>query len=360
MFRTDRSRLGQSVARWVIAAMLSTVALPLGAQEKSPAPNPEAEQKAAFEAAMKALVHGPVELPFGAQAKLQLPAGDVFIPMAEAGRLMKSVGNTVDPGFQGLIVPQTSDRSFCFFVVGYQAAGYIKDDEAKDWDAAKLLDQIREGTAEGNKRRAQMGLPEIEITGWIQPPKYEPGSHQMVWSVGHREKGAASGGDDGVNYKTLVLGREGYLSMNLVTDQAHIAELRPSTAALLDGLTFNDGKRYADFNASTDHVAEFGLAALIAGVAAKKLGLLALIVAFVVKFAKVIIVAVAAVLVTLRKRLGLKKEPAAAATTAQAATAQATTAQATTAQVTPALAATAQAATAQAAPPSAASPTDTA
>jgi uncharacterized membrane-anchored protein len=312
MFGTDRSRLNQSAAHWVIAAMLSTVALPSGAQEKSSAPNPEAEQKAALEAAKKALVHGPAALPFGAQAKLQLPAGYVFIPVAEAGRLMKSIGNTVEPGFQGLIVPQANDGSFSFFVVDYQAAGYIKDDDAKDWDAAKLLGEIREGTAEGNKRRAQMGIPEVEITGWIQPPKYEAASHQVVWSVGHRDKGATSGGDDGVNYKTLVLGREGYMSMNLVTDQAHIDELRPSTAALLNGLTFNDGKRYADFNASTDHVAEFGLAALIAGVAAKKLGLFALMAAFVVKFAKVLIVAAAGVLIAMRKWLGLKKAPAAA------------------------------------------------
>jgi len=50
-------------------------------------------------------------------------------------------------------------------------------------------------------------------------------------------------------------------------------------------------KRYEDFNASTDKVAAFGLLALIGGVAAKKLGLLALAGVFLVKFAKVIIAA---------------------------------------------------------------------
>jgi uncharacterized membrane-anchored protein len=45
-------------------------------------------------------------------------------------------------------------------------------------------------------------------------------------------------------------------------------------------------------------------------VAAKKLGLFALIAAFVVKFAKIIIIAVVALFVALRKKLGLgKKEP---------------------------------------------------
>ena len=55
---------------------------------------------------------------------------------------------------------------------------------------------------------------------------------------------------------------------------------------LLGALNFNDGKRYADFNAKTDHVAEYGLAALVVGVAAKKLGLLAVGLAFFAKFAK--------------------------------------------------------------------------
>jgi uncharacterized membrane-anchored protein len=308
MLRTNRSR----VARWVVALLVPAYAsLVLGAQD-APAPNPEAEQKAAFEAAAKVLVRGPTELPFGSQAKLQLPAGFVFIPVAEATRLMKSMGNTVDSAFQGLIVPRSSDGSWSFFVISYHPSGHIKDDDAKNWDAAKLLEQFREGTAQGNKHRAEMGIPEIEVTGWIQTPKYDASSHQVVWSVGLRDKGASASADDGVNYKTLVLGREGYMSMNLVTNQAHIDELRPTVPTLLNGLTFNDGKRYGDFNSSTDRVAEFGLAALIAGVAAKKLGLFALIAAFVVKFAKVIIVAVAGVLLALRKRLGWKKEPPAA------------------------------------------------
>jgi uncharacterized membrane-anchored protein len=108
--------------------------------------------------------------------------------------------------------------------------------------------------------------------------------------------------------------------MNLVTDQVHIESLRPAVAILLDALAFNDGKRYADFNSSTDHVAEYGLAALIAGVAVKKLGLFALIAAFVVKFAKVIVVAVVGLLLALRKKLGLaRKEPPAVASPTDAA-----------------------------------------
>ena len=62
---------------------------------------------------------------------------------------------------------------------------------------------------------------------------------------------------------------------------------------LLAALDYKPGERYADFNASTDRVAEYELAALIGGVAAKKLGLLAVIGVALAKFWKVILIGVA-------------------------------------------------------------------
>lgn len=48
--------------------------------------------------------------------------------------------------------------------------------------------------------------------------------------------------------------------------------------------------RYEDFKEGTDRVAEYGLAALITGIAAKKMGLLALVSAFFIKMWKLIFV----------------------------------------------------------------------
>jgi uncharacterized membrane-anchored protein len=79
------------------------------------------------------------------------------------------------------------------------------------------------------------------------------------------------------------------VSLNFVTDLAAIEAQKPVARQLLAAVEFEKGKAYTDFNASTDRIAEYGLAALIGGVAAKKLGLFALIAAFAVKFAKVLI-----------------------------------------------------------------------
>jgi uncharacterized membrane-anchored protein len=279
-------------------------------------PDPQARTRAAFEAAGKAALHGPRAVAIADKATLQLPAGYAFIPIAEAGELLQAFGNTLDPGFQGIVVPRSQDRSFSFYNLSYHDSGYIKDDDARDWNADELLQQVRQGTETGNQRRREMGAPEIEVTGWIEKPRYDAASHEVVWSLGVRGKGAPAGEAGSVNTRTLVLGRDGYVAMTLVTDPAHVEALRPDTARLLDALTFNEGRAYADFKPGTDRVAEIGLAALVAGVAAKKLGLIAVAVAFFVKFAKVIVVAVIGAGVALRKWLGWRARPAPASAAA--------------------------------------------
>jgi uncharacterized membrane-anchored protein len=301
----------------LLAAVLAcAVVAARGVDEPVPPAN-EAEQKAALEEARKAAQPGPAELGLGDQAKLNLPQGFVYVPPQPGGRLMRAMGNSVGNGFEGLVVPLLKDGSFSFYDVKYEASGYVKDDDAKSWDADDLIKRIREATTAGNEERRRQGVAGLEVTGWIEPPRYQADTHQLVWSIGLRQIGAPADSSTLLNYRTLVLGREGYVAMTLVTDEAHIDALRPVTATLLDALEFNPGKRYADFNSGTDHVAEIGLAALVAGVAAKKLGLLALGAAFLVKFAKVIGVAVIGAVWWLRRRLGLAaRKPAPMAATA--------------------------------------------
>lgn len=116
--------------------------------------------------------------------------------------------------------------------------------------------------------RKERGIPEFEVIGWVEKPTYEAASHRLVWSANTRDKGASSDAEQGVNYNTYALGREGYISMNLVTGMSTVEAEKPIAKQLLAALEFNDGKRYSDFNASTDKVAEYGLAALVGGFAA--------------------------------------------------------------------------------------------
>lgn len=266
----------------------------LMAAEGRAAMDPQAEFEAAYRAATSAMVAGPAEVPLAGQAVLRLPAEYGFIPAKEAKQLLEAMGNRVGEELTGMIISMAEQETGWFIVVSYTESGFIKDDDARDWNADELLKSIREGTEEANKVRRERGIPEMEIIGWAEKPQYDAANHRLVWSIASRDKGQTADQDNGVNYNTLALGRQGYISMNLVTDLAVIEDLKPVAKNMLAALTFNEGKRYTDFSASTDKVAEYGLAALVAGVAAKKLGFFALLAALAVKFAKVIGVAVVA------------------------------------------------------------------
>ena len=264
----------------------------------------EAERAAAYQAVQVAQQPGPADVALRDQAHLKLPEGYLWVPQPAAGQLMQAMGNRVDDSFVGAVFP-ASDADW-FAVVKFVREGYIKDDDAKDWNADDLLNSLREGTEAANAERVKRGIPAIEVTGWAQKPQYDAVAHRLVWSALSQDKGG-NAEDQGVNYNTYALGREGYISLNLVTSARELDKYKPDASKLLAALQYDDGKRYADFNGSTDRVAAYGLSALVAGAAAKKLGLLAVVLAFLAKFAKIIVVAGGAVLWGVAKFFGKKK-----------------------------------------------------
>lgn len=272
---------------------------PLLAQE----PAGEADD-GAYAALIAALQKGPAKVALGDQAVLQLPDGFGYLPTREAGMLMAAMGNTVDDNFLGLIVPANfadDDAEDWIVSVDFDPAGYIKDEDAKSWDADELLQNIKDGTEEANAERERIGVTPIEVTRWIQPPSYDAANRRLVWSIEGRDKGAPADADNTVNYNTYVLGREGYISLNLITSLSQIDRQKPLAHTLLGAVAYNDGKRYDQYDPATDKLAAYGLAALVGGVAAKKLGLLAVVAAFLAKSFKFIIIGVVAAAAALRK-----------------------------------------------------------
>ena len=271
----------------MLCGLLAALGLCLGQAHAADAP---AEDPAWTEAKAVAKT-GPSDVAIAGQATLHLPADRIFIPQPQAGKLLRAMGNPGDHSeLAGLVFPKGEGEWFA--TLRYIASGYVKDGDAKEWKADELLASYKEGTEASNDERKKMGVAPIEITGWAEPPAYEATQHRLVWAMSSKEKGAPADAVLGVNYNTYALGREGYLSLNFITDLKDLPAQKPDAKALLGALEFDKGKRYEDFDSSTDHVAEYGLAALVVGVGAKKLGLLAVIFAFVAKFAKIIFIAV--------------------------------------------------------------------
>ncbi|MBB3295486.1 DUF2167 domain-containing protein [Mitsuaria sp. TWR114] len=303
MLATTPARALRAFAAALLGA-LSLVTAPVWAQAG------ENEFAKVIAAAQNDIVKGPQDIKLSTQAVLHLPEGKVYVPQPHAAKLMHAMGNPGDySDLEGVVFPRGDGEWFA--TLRFEKSGYIKDDDAKHWDAADMLKSFKEGTEASNEERKKMGGRALEITGWAQQPTYAADTHRLVWAMKSREVGAPADEPLGVNYNTYALGREGYMSLNLVTGLNDLPKYQGDAQQLLGALEFNDGKRYADFNASTDHVAEYGLAALVLGVGAKKLGLLAVIGAFFLKFAKVILLAGVAFGGAILKLFGRKKSEAA-------------------------------------------------
>ena len=279
----------------IAAVVMATLALPILARAQAPAAQSEeardAELKAAWQAGEEAGTKGPADITLIDQASLKLAADYFFIPKVEGMRIMRALGNIIyEPRFVGLIVGTRRNDQW-IVVANYTKEGYIKDDDAKDWNADELLQNLKDGTAESNKDRAARGFPELEVLGWVEKPAYDATTHRLVWSLLSKQRGQPDSAEKGINYNTYALGRDGYFSLNLLTSSSRVDTDKAAAHELLAALSYNPGKSYEDFNASTDHIAEYGIAALIGGVVAKTLGLFALIGVFIAKFAKVIGVA---------------------------------------------------------------------
>ncbi len=280
--------------------------LPFAAAIAQTPPSPESlqnERRAAFEAAEKVAVRGAAIVKLREQGQIDLPGGYLYVPQPEAGRVMRALGNAESSTLIGLVFPQGEGNWFA--TLRFIAEGYIKDDDAKNWNANELLQNLKDGTEAGNDERTARGFEPLEVVRWLEPPAYEAQTRRLVWSALVRAKGVES--DSGsANYNTYALGREGYFSLNLVTAVDALDAHKPQARELLAALSYMPGKRYEDFNPSTDQVAAYGIAALVGGVAAKKLGAFALIGVFLLKFWKVIAVVALGAVYGVNRWLGRK------------------------------------------------------
>lgn len=276
--------------RFLRLCILLILAGTASAAAEDPSPQEAAIQNA-FTAAMKVATQGPADVALRDLATVHLPDPYVFIPANEGAAIMRAFGNSTEATFYGLIFPKQADKNW-FVTIDYIDSGYLKDDDAKSWKAEDLMQNIKDGTDEANKDRVERGFPPLEVVDWVERPAYDESTHRLVWSILARDRGNTTQPAT-INYNTYALGRRGYFSLNLVTGEDAIAEDKKNAGMLLAALDYKPGHRYGDFDVATDKVAEYGLAALIGGVAAKKLGLLAVIGLFFAKFWKVVLIGLA-------------------------------------------------------------------
>ncbi len=244
------------------------------------------------------VIKGPTRARLGSHAQIDLPSGYVFLDGSDYRKLLKAEREHVSGDEVGWLKPTNQDWAVIF---RFSDVGYVKDDEKNDLNADKLLDSYRRGTAEGNKERAKLGRPPIQIVGWDLPPKYDETTHNLEWAI----RGECEG-QPILNYNTRLLGRKGVMGAVLIVEPDKLNEALPTLRELLTGYSYATGETYAEYKQG-DKVAKYGLGALVVGgaaVGAAKLGLFAWVAVLLKKGFKLIVVAVVAVAAFLKKLLG--------------------------------------------------------
>jgi uncharacterized membrane-anchored protein len=154
---------------------------------------------------------------------------------------------------------------------------------------------------EGNQERVASGYEAIELVGWASEPYYDHANKILHWA---KEIRFGDADENTLNYNVRILGRKGVLVLNAISGMNSLPEVQANIATVTGSVTFEDGHSYFDFNPDVDEVAAWTIGGLVAGKVLAKAGFFALI----LKFWKLIAVAVAAGGSAVIKLLRRKKE----------------------------------------------------
>jgi uncharacterized membrane-anchored protein len=251
------------------------------------------------------------EVPIGGGiARVNVPPAFKYLNPADSTKYLTMLGNPPSQVL-GMIFPASSDLlsdSGWFLVLDYEKEGHVMDDDAAEIDYDDLLESMKDGSKADNAARKKEGYPSVDIVGWATKPRYDSGSHKLYWAKELAFEGEAA---HTLNYNIRMLGREGVLVANAVGSMDDLSAIEAATPDILAMVDFTPGNLYTDYNAKTDHTAEYGVAGLIAGAAglkvAAKVGIFALLAKKFAVFWKLILIAIVAIGGFIKKIFGRKE-----------------------------------------------------
>ena len=303
------NNLANITAAWLACAVF---ALPAFAQDTpSEATEPEAAAPEAAAPAGPELKYqtGTITLP-NKVATLHLGEKYRYLDPNETNKLLMAWGNESDTTTQGTIIANDVDpwsESGWAVILTYDDDGHIDDSDAAKIDYDDMLKDMKEGTEDQNSERKKAGFEAVHLVGWAEKPHYDASAKKLYWAKELNFEGSTG---NTLNYDVRVLGREGVLSMNAVATMNSLEQIRGEMRPLIEVAEFNEGYRYGEFNAKTDRMAEYGLAALIAAGVGAKLGLFAKLGVFLLAMKKFIIIGLVALGAFLKRLFGKKDETA--------------------------------------------------
>jgi uncharacterized membrane-anchored protein len=216
---------------------------------------------------------------------VKIADGYYFLDKEDANEvLVNAWGNPPSDATLGMIFPikyaPISDGGWGI-ELSFDAMGHVDDSDAASIDYDELLAEMQADTQADNEFRVKDGYEPITLVGWASPPKYDFTNKRLHWA---KELKFGTKETNTLNYNVRVLGREGVLVMNYISDMRSLPEISASIDGVMNMVSFQSGKTYADFQPGVDTVAAVGIGGLVAGKVLAKTGLLAVALVFLKKF----------------------------------------------------------------------------
>lgn len=212
------------------------------------------------------------QMPWQAAQDVQLPASPAHLLKLPGFALLtgenaQRVATIEDPGTTSKIEAMAARADGAEVEYQYVPSGYVRADDWTRVDAANFIQQIRTNTQTSNPARVAAGMATLQVNGWIQAPAYNQDTRTVTWVF----DGSDSAGTRFVNAVALKLGRTGFERIVYIDSATNVQQALPNLLVAADAHRFNNGFTYSDFNPSTDKVAAYGVAGLVAGILGVKL-----------------------------------------------------------------------------------------
>ncbi len=229
---------------------------------------PAALDAARIAAIIQSGVKGPADVRLADRAVYSLPAERVFLPKDKARELVEGAGHQWDDSTVGVVLGEATGSEWLAFV-DLLDDGYIKDNEASNLDATKLLDAYKVGVAADNEARVRAGAKPLVVTGWVDAPRYDE-MHRLVSCVGASAEPVSDPKNGIVNCTSYALGRSGAFKVIVATSGEGYAKLKDEASKIAGSIVYDPGKGYADVDLAKDPISRYGLVALATGSFAAK------------------------------------------------------------------------------------------
>ncbi|MFN8283817.1 MAG: DUF2167 domain-containing protein [Chitinophagales bacterium] len=242
-----------------------------------------------IEATIKYQNTGTVDL---GNCTLQIPKGFKYLDSAQSRYVLEDLWGNPPSGQNtlGMLFPENlsafSDNVWAF-EISMDEMGYVKDKDAQKMDYDEIMEDMKKDNVEENKTRVQMGYGKAVLLGWASKPFYDKDKKVLHWAK------EIKFGDDSLNtlnYNIRYLCRKGVLVVNAIAGINQLNMVKQNLPNIMQSVEFKSGEKYSDFNPSIDKVAAYGIGGLVAGKVLAKAGVFV----FLLKYLKIIIVAVVA------------------------------------------------------------------